>query len=294
LPLVKEGFVDLHRAQYLPRMALDRKTRAQWTALAKAVKKRMDDHNLTLVAAGVAFYAFLAFIPALVAVVSLYGLVADPADVTRQVNDLAGALPDEARAFMTSQLRSIISSSSAGVTLALVVGLAAAVWSASAAMVSLVQGIDLAQGRRQRRPFVAQRGFALMLTAAAAVLVIVIVLLVASVPALLDSAGVGDVGRWVLNIARWPLVAVIMVLALAALYHVVGGRSGLPRVGWGAVIGAALWLLASAVFALYTANFSSYSKTYGTLASIVVVLLWLWLTALASLIGAEVDSKAGT
>ena len=133
-------------------------TRAKWIALAKAVKTRMDSHNLTLVAAGVAFYAFLALIPALVAVVSLYGLVANPADVTRQVNDLAGALPHEARAFITSQLHSIIASSSTGITLALVVGVVAALWSASAAMVSLVRGIDLAQGRRQRRKFVAQRG----------------------------------------------------------------------------------------------------------------------------------------
>jgi membrane protein len=275
-------------------MVLDRLTRRQWTALAKAVKTRMDNHNLTLVAAGVAFYAFLALIPALVAVVSFYGLLANPADVTRQVNDLSGALPHEARAFMTSQLHSIIASSSAGVTLALVVGIAAAVWSASAAMVSLVRGIDLAQGRREKRKFVAQRGLALALTAGAATLVIVVVLLVASTPALLASAGVGDIGRWVLNVARWPLVAVIMVLALAALYHVVRGRPGLPQVGWGPIVGAAIWLLASALFALYTANFSSYSKTYGTLASIVVVLLWLWLGALAVLIGAEVNAQAGT
>jgi len=221
-------------------MVLKRMTRAKWTTLAKAVKTRMDDHNLTLLAAGVAFYAFLALIPALVAVVSLYGLVANPADVTRQVNDLAGALPHEARAFITSQLRSIIASSNAGVTVALAVGIVAALWSASAAMVSLVRGIDLAQGRRERRKLVAQRGLALALTAAAAALVIIVVLLVASAPALLANAGVGDVGRWVLNVARWPLVAVIMVLSLAALYHVVGGsrvgcrgrgRGLAPRVG---------------------------------------------------------------
>jgi membrane protein len=274
-------------------MALKPMTSAQWRALAKAVKRRMDDHNLTLVSAGIAFYAFLAFIPALVAVVSLYGLVANPADVTRQVDDLAGALPDEARAFMTSQLQSIVASSSAGVTLAFGVGIAAAVWSASAAMVSLIRGIDLAQGRRKKRKFVAQRGLALTLTMGATVLVIVVVLLVASAPSLLANAGVGDAGRWVLNVARWPLIAGIMVLALAALYHVVAGRSGRPQVGWGPVIGASLWLLASVLFALYTANFSSYSETYGTLASIVVVLLWLWLAALAALIGAEVDAQAG-
>lgn len=275
-------------------MAPNALTRAQWLALAKNVKTRSDAHNLTLVAAGIAFYAFLALIPALVAVVSIYGLVANPAEVTRQVNNLAGALPHEARAFITSQLHSIIASSGAGVTVALVVGVTVALWSASAALVSLIRGIDLAQGRRTRRTFIARRGLALALTLAAAALVVVIVLLVASVPPLLASAGISDIGRWVLNVARWPLVAAIMVLALATLYHVVAGRPGFPHIGWGPIIGASLWLLASGLFALYTANFSSYSKTYGTLASIVVVLLWLWLGALAALIGAEADAQAGS
>jgi membrane protein len=266
-------------------------TRRQWIALAKSVRARMEEHNLTLVAAGVAFYAFLALIPALVAIVSLYGLVANPSDVTKQVDNLSGSLPQAARAFMISQLHSIIASSSAGVSLALVVGIATALWSASAAMVSLVQGIDLAQGRRVSRKFVAKRGLALALTAGATALVIVVVLLVASAPSLLAEAGVGDIGRWILDIARWPLVAVIMVGSLATLYHVAAGRSGRPQLQWGPVIGAAIWLLASALFALYTANFSSYSKTYGTLASIIVVLLWIWLGALAALIGAEVDAQ---
>src|SRR5450432_1719507 len=132
-------------------------TRSQWLALTKNVKTRTQDHNITLVAAGVAFYSFLALIPALVAVVSLYGLVANPHDVTRQVDDFAGALPQEARKFITSQLHSIIASSSAGVTFALVTGLAVALWSASAAMASLIRGIDVAQGRKQRRKFVEQR-----------------------------------------------------------------------------------------------------------------------------------------
>lgn len=272
-------------------MPLEGMTRRQWVALAKSVRARMEEHNLTLVAAGVAFYAFLALIPALVAIVSLYGLVANPSDVTKQVNNLSGSLPPAARAFMISQLHSIISSSSAGVSLALVVGIATALWSASAAMVSLVQGIDLAQGRRVSRKFVAKRGLALALTAGAAALVIVVILLVASAPSLLAQAGVGDIGRWILDIARWPLVAVIMVGSLATLYHVAAGRSGRPQLQWGPVIGAAIWLLASALFALYTANFSSYSKTYGTLASIIVVLLWIWLGALAALIGAEVDAQ---
>ena len=271
-------------------MQHDRMTRRQWIALAKSVRARMEEHNLTLVAAGVAFYAFLALIPALVALVSLYGLVANPSDVSRQVNNLSGSLPQQARAFIISQLHSIISSSSAGVSVALVVGIAVALWSASSAMVSLVQGIDVAQRRRVSRKFVAKRGLALVLTAGATAMVIVVVLLVASAPALLAEAGVGDVGRWVLDIARWPLVAVIMVVSLSALYHVAAGRSGFPQLQWGPIIGAAIWLLASALFALYTANFSSYSKTYGTLASIIVVLLWLWLGAVAALIGAEVDA----
>ena len=127
-------------------------------------------HNLTLVSAGVAFYAFLAFVPTLIAVVSVYGLVAEPADVARQVDSFASALPDEVENFISFQLKSIVESSRTGVSVTLAVSLVIALWSASGGMAALITGLHVAQEQEQPRSFVTKRGKALLLTIAAVVL----------------------------------------------------------------------------------------------------------------------------
>jgi len=253
---------------------------------------RVRQHNLTLVAAGVAFYAFLAFVPALVAFISIYGLVANPADVTRQVQDVASALPKEVQDFLVFQLTSITNASRAGVSLTLVIAVVLALWSASGGMAALITGIHVAHEHDQPTGFVARRGKAVLLTIAAIAFLGVIVFVITALPPLLSDAGLGTAGRVALGVLRWPILAVVMVLGVGLLYRLsLSGR----RPGWlgvvtpGAVVATLGWLVVSALFAVYTANFSSYSRTYGALASIVVVLLWLWLSSLFVLLGAEVD-----
>ena len=136
--------------------------------VARQVPKRLREHNLTLVAAGVGFYGFLAFVPALIAVVSIYVLSAYPAEVEREVRDFAGALPEEVRTFIEFQLRSIANANSAGVSFALVIALAIALWSASGGMAALVAGINIAH-ERPASGFAKMRGKALLLTLGAIV-----------------------------------------------------------------------------------------------------------------------------
>jgi membrane protein len=261
-------------------------------SIAARLPGRLREHNLTLVAAGVAFYAFLALVPALIAFVSIYGLVADPSDVTRQVKDLGSSLPAEVQNFLIFQLTSIVNASRAGVTLTTVVAIVLALWSASGGMAALITGIHVAHETEEPKGFVVKRGKALALTLAAIVFLGVVVFLIVAVPPLLDKAGLGDAGRIAFNVLRWPILAVVMIIGIALLYRL--SVKDAPR-GWlgfltpGAVVAMVGWVVASALFAIYTANFASYGKTYGALASIVVVLLWLWLSALVLLIGAEVD-----
>ena len=256
---------------------------------------RVREHNLTLVSAGVAFYAFLAFVPTLIAVVSVYGLVADPDDVQRQIDDVASALPEEVRDFLVFQLTQITEANRAGVSITLAVSIAVAVWSASGGMAALITGLHVAQEEEEPKSFVAKRGKALLLTLGAVLVLGAIVWLLAFLPAFIEENGLGDAGRIAFDILRWPVLAIVMVLALGLLYRLSVSTAEKPR-GWrglitpGAIAGTALWLVVSVLFAFYTSNFSSYSKTYGTLATIVVVLLWLFLSALAVLIGAEVDA----
>ena len=262
-------------------------------SIALRLPERLRQHNLTLVAAGVAFYAFLAFVPAIVAFISIYGLIADATDVERQVGDIAGALPAEVQDFLVFQLTSIINASSAGVSIALIIAIVLALWSASGGMAALITGLHVAHEQDEPKGFVAKRGKALALTFGAMVFLGVVVFLVAALPPLLSNAGLGTAGRVAFNILRWPILAVVMTFGIGLLYRVaVPGRPA----GWlgfvtpGTVVAMLGWLVVSALFAVYTASFASLSETYGALASIVVVLLWLWLSSLLVLVGAEVDA----
>ena len=262
------------------------------TSAGASLPQRLREHNLTLVAAGVAFYAFLALVPALIAFVSIYGLIADPSDVTRQVEDIGSSLPAEVQDFLVFQLTSIVNANGTGVSVTAVVAIVLALWSASGGMAALITGIHIAREVEEPKGFVVKRGKALLLTLAAIVFLGIVIFLIAAVPPLLDEAGLGDAGRLAFDIARWPVLAAVMIIGIGLLYRfAVRGR----RRGWlgfltpGAVVAMLGWLAASALFAVYTANFASYGKTYGALASIVVLLLWLWLSALVVLVGAEVD-----
>jgi membrane protein len=263
-------------------------------SVVTGLQSRIREHNLTLVAAGVAFYAFLALIPALVAFVSIYGLVANPANVTRQVTSVASALPKEVQNFFVYQLTSIINANRAGVSITLIVAIALALWSASGGMLALIKGVHVAHERHQPKGFVKNRGKALLLTLGAIVFLLAVIFVIAALPPVLSKVGLGSPGRIAVGILRWPVLAVVMVVGIGLLYRF--SMKDAPR-GWlgvvtpGAVVAMVGWLVASALFAVYTANFSSYSKTYGALASIVVLLLWLWLSCLLVLVGAEVDGS---
>jgi membrane protein len=264
---------------------------------ASRLGPRFREHNTTLVAAGVAFYAFLALIPALVAFISIYGLVANPANVTRQVKSVASALPKEVQNFFVYQLTSIIHANRTGVSITLIVAIALALWSASGGMAALITGVHVAHERDQPKSFVRKRGKALALTLGAMVFLGIVIFVIAALPPVLSNAGLGSAGRIAFGILRWPILAAVMVVGIGLLYRFSmkeGPQGWLGIVTPGVVVAMLGWLIASALFAVYTANFSSYSKTYGALASVVVLLLWLWLSCLVVLIGAEVDGSAGS
>jgi membrane protein len=253
---------------------------------------RVRDHNLTLVAAGTAFYAFLALVPGLIAIVSVYGLVADPRDVREQVDSIASALPLEVQHFIEFQLRSIIRAGSTEVSVTLVIAIVLALWSASGGMAALVAGIHIAHGEPPARSFFAKRAKALALTVAAIVFIGILVFVIAFVPPLIDEV-TGDGGTLIVEVLRWPVLTAVMIVGLGLLFRFASRRN---RRGWlgfvttGTVVAAVGWLVLSILFSVYTAQFASYSKTYGALATIIVMLLWLFLSAFAVLVGAEVDA----
>ncbi len=264
-----------------------------WRDIATRVVREFKADNVPMLAAGVAFYALLSLFPAIVAVVSIYGLVADPGEVSRQIGDLTAPLPPEVADLLVSQVETIANSSDGSLGFSLAFGIVAALWSASSGMKWLLTAISLAYDEAEERKFLKLRGTAVLLTLGAASAFVVSIALIAALPALTDAVGLGTTGELVASILRWPLLAALVVSGLAVLYRVGPDREA-PEwrwVSWGSVIATVIWLLSSAAFAAYASLAGDFADSYGTLGSFVALMLWLFLTSLAILAGAEINAE---
>lgn len=283
--------VDARDQREDPQHAVEPRPR-RWTDIAARTWRQTKADNVPLLAAGVAFFGLLALVPALVALVSVYGLVADPTHVERQVSDLLGAAPREVRELVERQLSDVVDGSGTGIGFGVGAGLLIALWSASSGMRHLVAAVNVAYDETETRPFFRLRALALALTLGAIVFVAVAFGVIALLPALLEGTGMSDAARAVLNVVRWPLLALAMAVGLAVLYRVAPNRAD-ARWEWtsiGALVATALWIVASLGFSVYTANFGRFNDTYGSLGAVVVVMLWLFLTAYVVIAGAELNT----
>jgi membrane protein len=260
--------------------------------LAEDVWTRINDHNLSLAAAGIAFWALLAMFPAIGVLLGLVALVYDPQVVSRELIAASGLLPPEAGAVVARAVDAALPDSGAPLTSAVLASLAFALWSARYAVSALMGALDTSFGVAETRSLVRQELVALALTFGAIVATIVALVVIAVLPlagALLPQVLGRDV---VMPLARWPLLAVLMVAGLSVLYRF--GPSRAPA-GWrlvtpGAIVATLLWLAGSVLFTVYVARFDYYSAMYGSLGAVVILLLWLWLSAFAVLTGAEIDA----
>jgi membrane protein len=264
-----------------------------WIQVVKRGWREAKADQVPLLAAGVAFYAFLAIFPALIAIVSIYGLFADPSTIANQLNSLTATLPDEAAQIITDQVTAL-SSRRQTLGISLVLSLLIALWSASAGISNLLTAINVAYNEEEKRGFVKRRLMALGLTVAAIIFMVIVLGLVAVLPPVLKVVFETGALRWVLQIIGWLIVVVLVPAALALLYRLAPDRDA-PRMRWasvGAVVATLIWLAASIGFSIYTSTFGNYAKTYGVFAGIVVLLLWLWLTMYAILLGAEINAES--
>jgi len=267
-----------------------------WVQVAKRVKDEAKADNASLLAGGVAFFALLALVPLLVAVLAIWGIFASPADATRLIRDLASGLPNSAQRLVSTQLRSIADRSSGGLGITAALSLVLGLWSASSGTKHLIEAVNTAYDEEEDRGFLKVRSLALALTVGAIVFMLIAICLIAVVPSALDDAGVPDGVRIAVEVAIWPVLAVLMIGALAVLYRVAPDRDD-PKwrwVSWGAVVATVLWLVGSAGFALYASNFGSYDQTYGSLGGVIVLMLWLYISALVVVLGAELNAALET
>ena len=267
-----------------------------WGYVLRRTVREFSADECTDLAAALTYYAVLALFPAAIALTSLLGLVGQG---TEAVDQVLGIMRDLGASGVVDSigptLKELAGSQSAG--LALLLGLLGALWSASGYVGAFGRALNRIYERGEGRPIWKLRPTQLLLTAVLVVLVaIALAGLVVSGPvtsAIGQAIGIGSTAQTVFSVVKWPVILAVVVLIVALLYYFTPNVRQ-PRFRWvsvGAVLAIVTWAVASAAFGFYVANFSSYDKTYGSLAGVIVFLLWLWITNLALLFGAELDAE---
>lgn len=253
-------------------------------AFARVLMQRLRAHTTTVIAGSVAFYALLAIFPAAIAAISIYGIVANPADLASLIESIADQLPEATATLIEDQLQQVIEASETGLGIATAIGVTAALYSASAGAKVLITGVNLAYGERETRSFIVVRGLALLLTVGMIIGIIVVVSGVAILPRFIESSFT--------DLVRWPALIVLVVVGLAALYRIAPSDApGRNHPVWqGAFAAAVVWLAATSAFSAGVTAFGRFSATYGTLAGVIILLLWFFLSGLIVLLGAEFNA----
>lgn len=263
-------------------------------AIGKNTVKKIGEDRVTAIAAGVTFFGLLSLFPALTALVSIYGLVADPATITQHLDMLSGLLPSGALDIIRNQVEAIVSAPGAALSVAGLVGLLAAFYSANGGMKALLSALNVAFFQSETRGFLRLNVVAMCFTLAGLVLIVLMLMTVAVIPMILSwlPLPVDADNAKLLALLRWPLVFAVLILALAAVYRW-GPSSPNTRWRWvspGAVFAGFALVVASMLFSWYAANFANYNETYGSLGAVIGLMMWLWLGATIILIGAEINS----
>jgi membrane protein len=267
-----------------------------WRYTAKAAFAEFQRDQCTDLAAALTYYSVLSVFPAILALVSLLGLVGQGESTTTTLLDIVRQLGQSQVADqLEGPINQLVGAQGAG--LALVLGLAAAIWSASGYVGAFGRAMNRVYQVDEGRPIWKLRPVVLLITVALVLMAaLVLIGLVVSGPvaqALGDAVGLGDLAKTIYGIVKWPVMLGLVVVMVAVLYHATPNVRQ-PKFRWvsvGATVAILGWVLASVAFGFYVSNFGSYNKTYGSLAGIIVFLLWLWITNLALLFGAEIDAE---
>ena len=267
--------------------------RPRWWTILTNFWARLDRDHVSIMAAGIAFYALLSIFPGMSALISIYGLVADPATIETQLNSLSGVLPQEALKLLSDQLHTLVAAPRDKLGLGLLVSLLIALWSATSGTGSLMQALTVAYEERENRGILSFYGRAIVLTIGVGVFALLSLFLIAGIPAVIGLLPLSELWRDRISLIRWPLLAILAVAALGVLYRYGPARRNpcWNCLSGGTMAAAVLWLVGSAGFSFYVARFSSYDKTYGSLGAVVILLMWFYVTAYIILAGAELNAE---
>jgi membrane protein len=260
--------------------------------LARAYHGISDDRILAL-AAGSTYYALLSIFPALAALVAIYGLFSDTHDISRQLDALQGVLPAGAIDVLGNELKRLASRDSSSLNFALVTGLLVAVWSANSGVKALFDALNQVYGERETRSFVRLNLLSLAFTISALLFVILALAAVIVLPIAVHFIGLPEDIATTAQVLRWPILLVTLMIALAFVYRYGPDRQMAQWrwVSWGSGVASILWLTASLCFSWYASSFADFDRTYGSLGAVIGFMIWIWVSMIVILLGAELDAE---
>jgi membrane protein len=264
-----------------------------WWDITWRVIKRLGTDNVTLVSGGLAMYTLLSVFPGLTAALSIYGLFASPETVIQQMKAFSGVLPPGVWNIFNTQLQTLAGHQNSTLSIAAAISLIIALWSARSAMSALMTATNIAYGEREKRNYFVQILVSLALTIGAVSAFLLMLTLGVAVPVALKVLGTRPWVQWIVDGLQWALVWAFAVLGLSVIYRYGPAREPARWhwITWGSGIAAALWLAASALFALYVGDFANYGKTYGALGGVIALLMWFYLSSIIVVLGAEINAE---
>jgi membrane protein len=264
-----------------------------WKDILWRSYQEVSDDRLLAVAAGVVFYGLLAVFPAISALVSMYGLFADAATISEHLSLLAGILPQGGLDIVQEQITRITSKGNATLGFGFILSLVLALWSANAGMKAIIDALNIVYDEKEKRGFIRLKLTSLTLTLGAILSLLLAIGAVIVLPLLLNYVGLSGVSEMLLRVSRWPALLVLVIVGLAVLYRFGPSRTK-ARWEWltvGSLFAAVAWLMASALLSWYLANFADYNATYGSLGAAIGLMMWLWISSIVILFGAELNSE---
>ena len=264
-----------------------------WWAILKRTYQVMGDKDLGLMCAGVAFYGFLSIFPIVAAVVLIYGLIASPETLQSQLEVIRPGIPAGAYDIIQERLNALLNQPQSTKGIGLLVSLGLALWSGSRGTNALVLAIGEAYHEDDDRNFIASAILSIVLTLGALVFIGVALAAIAVIPAVFNAFQLGPTFETVVNWLRWPVLAVFVIAAIAVLYKLAPDRDD-AKMRWltpGAAVAAVLWMVLSALFSLYVEYFGNYSATFGSLASAVVMMFWIYYSVMVFVFGAALNGQ---
>jgi len=264
-----------------------------WKDILWRTYEQIGEDRLLAVAAGVVFYGLLALFPAVTALVSSYALFVEPKSINDHMGFLSTFLPEGTFSIVQDQVNRVLSKGDMKLSGAFVLSLALALWSANGGMKAIIDALNVVYDEKEKRGFLKLNAVSLTFTIGGVVAILTAGALVIVAPVALQMIGMGSQTELLINFGRWPALAILLLLALAVLYRYAPSRRS-PKWRWisvGSVVATLTWMVASGLLSYYLSNFGHYDATYGSLGAAIALMIWMWMSTIVILFGAELNSE---